>query len=262
MIVPVASAVPAAAGPVAAAPQAAATAPAYDATIKITEHGIPHVSSDTFEGMAYGAGWATMSAATCNLMDTLLTARGLRSKYDGPDATYRDSVGGSGSNLEWDTLVTDLRDRQVVENLLADPVAGPSDRAEAMVVAETAGDQRLAERQRDHRPGVRGQGVDQARRHDDRRLVRLLPRPADLLDDPAAAGRSPARRRRRREGRDPSLQPSREELAGRTSAPDEARVRLERHRGRRQATRRQDAACCSATRTSRGWAATGSPRCT
>ncbi|WP_243057213.1 penicillin acylase family protein [Nocardioides sp. SR21] len=125
----------------AASPRAAATtvqAPAYDVTIKITEHGIPHITSDTFEGMAYGAGWATMSAATCNLMDTLLTARGLRSKYLGADATFQDNVGGSGTNLQWDTLVTDLHDRQVVEKLLANKVTGPTDRAKAMVVAETA----------------------------------------------------------------------------------------------------------------------------
>ncbi|GAA4367694.1 penicillin acylase family protein [Nocardioides caricicola] len=135
MLVPAASAM---AAPQTAAPAKSAAAPAYDVTIEITEHGIPHITSDTFEGMAYGAGWATMSAATCNLMDTILTARGERSKYLGPEATYEDNVGGKGTNLQWDTLVTDLHDRQVVEKLLEDEVAGPTDRAEAMVVAETA----------------------------------------------------------------------------------------------------------------------------
>jgi acyl-homoserine-lactone acylase len=138
MLVPAAATVaaPQVASPRAAGP--AAKAPAYDVTIKITEHGIPHITSDTFAGMAYGAGWATTAAATCNLMDTLLTARGLRSKYLGPDASYQDNVGGSGTNLQWDTLVTDLHDRHVVEKLLENEVAGPTDRAKAMVVAETA----------------------------------------------------------------------------------------------------------------------------
>lgn len=122
-----------------AATPPAAKAPAYDVTIRITEHGIPHIRSNTLPGMAYGAGWITTAEATCNLMDTLLTARGQRSLYEGPDATYKDNVGGAATNLEWDTLVTDLRDRRVVERLLADPVAGPSGRAKAMVVAETAG---------------------------------------------------------------------------------------------------------------------------
>ena len=112
---------------------------AYDVTIRITEHGIPHIRSTTFPGMAYGAGWITTAEATCNLMETLLTARGERSLYLGPDARYQDNVGGSATNLEWDTLVRDLHDRQVVENLLDDPVAGPTARAKAMVVAETSG---------------------------------------------------------------------------------------------------------------------------
>ena len=116
----------------------ATRAPAYDVTIRITEHGIPHIRSNTLPGMAYGAGWITTAEATCNLMDTLLTARGERSLYEGPDVTYKDNVGGSATNLEWDTLVTDLHDRGVVEDLLDDPVAGPSPRAKAMVVAETA----------------------------------------------------------------------------------------------------------------------------
>ena len=111
----------------------------YDATVRITEHGIPHVRATTFPGMAYGAGWATTAAATCNLMETLLTARGQRSEYLGPDAKYQDNVGGSATNLEWDTLVTDMHDRKVVEKLLRDPVAGPTERAKAMVTAEAAG---------------------------------------------------------------------------------------------------------------------------
>lgn len=130
------------AGAADAAPTAATTAPSartYDATIKITEHGIPHIKADTYPDLAYGAGWATTAAATCTLMDTLLTARGERSLYLGPDATYNDRVGGSGTNLQWDTLVTDMHDRQVVETLLKDPVAGPSNRAKAMVTAEAAG---------------------------------------------------------------------------------------------------------------------------
>ncbi|HEU5037430.1 MAG TPA: penicillin acylase family protein [Nocardioides sp.] len=122
-----------------AAPPPAHRAAAYDVTIRITEHGIPHITSDTFEGMAYGAGYITTAEATCNLMETLLTARGERSLYLGPDERYQDNVGGSATNLEWDTLVRDLHDRQVVEKLLTDPVAGPTGRAKAMVVAETAG---------------------------------------------------------------------------------------------------------------------------
>ncbi len=123
----------------AAAPAAARRAPAYDVTIRITDHGIPHIRSATFPGMAYGAGYITTAEATCNLMDTLLTARGERSRYLGPDEVYKDNVGGSATNLEWDTLVRDLHARRVVEDLLRDKVAGPTPRAKRMVAAEAAG---------------------------------------------------------------------------------------------------------------------------
>jgi acyl-homoserine-lactone acylase len=111
----------------------------YAAKIRITKHGIPHIEADSFADLGYGSGWATTAAATCNLMDTMLTARGQRSRYLGAEATYNDRVGGSGTNLQWDTLVTDLHNRRVVEKLLQDEVAGPSRRAKAMVRAEAAG---------------------------------------------------------------------------------------------------------------------------
>jgi acyl-homoserine-lactone acylase len=144
LLAPAAPAVVAAASPptAPAAAHAEAKKPAkkkYAAKIRITEHGIPHIEGDTFADLGYGSGWATAAAATCNLMDTVLTARGQRSRHLGADATYDDRVGGSGTNLQWDTLVTDLHDRKVVEKLLDDEVAGPSDRAKAMVRAEAAG---------------------------------------------------------------------------------------------------------------------------
>ncbi len=111
----------------------------YAADIRITKHGIPHIEADSFADLGYGSGWATTAAATCNLMDTMLTARGQRSRYLGADATYNDRVGGVGTNLQWDTLVTDLHNRGVVEGLLKDDVAGPSGRAKGMVRAEAAG---------------------------------------------------------------------------------------------------------------------------
>ena len=141
LVVPVATTA-GAGGTAAAAPTktaAARTDSPYQATIKITKHGIPHIEADNFADLGYGAGWATTAAVTCTLMDTLLTARGERSLYLGPEASYSDRVGGSGTNLQWDTLVTDLHDRQVVEGLLADPKAGPSARATSMVTAEAAG---------------------------------------------------------------------------------------------------------------------------
>ena len=79
---------PADAGPT---PRAAA-APSYNATIRITQHGIPHIVADDWGSLGYGSGYATASSSICNLADTLLTGRGERSKYLGPDARYDDQV--------------------------------------------------------------------------------------------------------------------------------------------------------------------------
>ncbi|MFW6867475.1 penicillin acylase family protein [Nocardioides sp. CPCC 206347] len=120
-----------------AAPDVVA-APSYDATVKITEHGIPHISASDWGSLGYGSGYATARSSICNLADTVLTGRGQRSKYLGGSARYLDGVSLDASNLQVDAFVTDLHNRKVVETLLASP-AGPSARARAMVTGYTAG---------------------------------------------------------------------------------------------------------------------------
>ncbi|KAA1418851.1 acylase [Nocardioides humilatus] len=139
LVVPLlATTAPADAGPAPRPSQAAADPSAYDATVRITEHGIPHITADDWGSLGYGSGYAVAASSICNLADTLLTARGQRSKYLGPDARYDDRVSMRASNLEVDALVTDLRNRHVVEDLLASP-AGPSARAKEMVEGYVAG---------------------------------------------------------------------------------------------------------------------------
>ncbi|GAA4810806.1 penicillin acylase family protein [Nocardioides caeni] len=116
----------------------AAAASTYDATIRITTHGIPHVVADDWGSLGYGSGYAMASSSICNLADTVLTARGQRSRYLGGDGRYADGVSMDASNLQVDAFVTDLRNRKVVETLLASP-AGPTARAKAMVKGYTAG---------------------------------------------------------------------------------------------------------------------------
>ena len=64
----------------------------------------------------------------------MLTARGERSRFLGADARYADHVTLDATNLQSDTLFSDIRNRRVVEKLLADPVAGPGRQTRAMVV--------------------------------------------------------------------------------------------------------------------------------
>lgn len=112
--------------------------PPYTAKIRITAHGIPHITAADWGSLGYGSGYATASSSICNLADTVLTARGRRSRELGGDARYRDGVSLDATNLQVDAFVTDLHNRKVVETLLASP-AGPTLRAREMVQGYTAG---------------------------------------------------------------------------------------------------------------------------
>jgi acyl-homoserine-lactone acylase len=129
---------PAGAAPDDPAPSAGPSAGPYRATITRTEHGIPHVVAKDFGSLGFGSGYATAGTSICTLADTLLTARGERSRYLGPDAKYDDQVSMAGTNLQADTLATDIRNRRVVEELLASE-AGPGPEARAMVAGYAAG---------------------------------------------------------------------------------------------------------------------------
>jgi acyl-homoserine-lactone acylase len=103
------------------------------ATITRTRHGIPHIVAHDYESLGFGQGYATAETSICNLADTLLTERGQRSRFLGPRKRYDDQVTLDATNLQTDTLFTDLHDRRVVERLLADPKRGPGRETRAMV---------------------------------------------------------------------------------------------------------------------------------
>src|SRR5689334_12957868 len=118
---------------------ATAAGPTYTATITRTEHGIPHISAEDWGSLGYGSGYAAAQTSTCALADVVLTGRGERSKYLGPDEKFDDGVAINGTNFQIDALVADLHNRKVVEGILADPKAGPSDTAKKMVAGYAAG---------------------------------------------------------------------------------------------------------------------------
>src|SRR3954454_18179593 len=64
----------------------------YSATITRTEHGIPHVVADDWGSLGFGHGYETAGTNLCNLADTLVPARGERSRWFGPDERYEDHV--------------------------------------------------------------------------------------------------------------------------------------------------------------------------
>lgn len=104
----------------------------YRARVTRTKHGIPHIVAKDWGSLGFGQGYATAEVAICNLLDTLITGRGQRSRWFGPNARYNDLVSVDASNLESDLLFTDLRNRRVVEKLFKDPERGPGPEARAI----------------------------------------------------------------------------------------------------------------------------------
>ena len=67
--------------------------PAYEATIRRTAHGIPHIQAKDFGGLGYGQGYAFAKDHVCILADQILKVRGERARYlgQGPQQFYAGS---------------------------------------------------------------------------------------------------------------------------------------------------------------------------
>ena len=110
-----------------AAPAASAVAQEYDATVRRTAYGIPHITASDFGGIGYGYGYAFAQDNLCVMADQYVTVRGERSKFFGPDGTWQ--LRGNGStnkNLESDFFYKRIIKRQTIEKLMNQaPPNGP-----------------------------------------------------------------------------------------------------------------------------------------
>ena len=165
-------AAPTAGAPVATATSASLLRPADGvprATITRTSYDIPHIVANDYTSLGYGEGYATAQTSICNLADTVMTARGERSRWLGPGKRYDDGVTLDATNLQTDTLFTDIANRGVVDRLLADPKAGPGEETRALVRGYAAGINRYLRRiggiEPRHRPVVPRPRLRPARRH-------------------------------------------------------------------------------------------------
>lgn len=70
----------------AAAAQASAAPPQFSAQLARTSHGVVHVRADNFRGLGYGLSYAYAQDNLCMFADSLLTVRGERSLFFGPEA--------------------------------------------------------------------------------------------------------------------------------------------------------------------------------
>jgi acyl-homoserine-lactone acylase len=60
--------------------------PGYQAELRTTTYGVPHVRADDFASLGWGVAQAYLRQNFCLLADQIVTARGERSKFHGPDA--------------------------------------------------------------------------------------------------------------------------------------------------------------------------------
>ena len=92
-----------------------------------------------YGSLGYGEGYATAETSICNLVDTVLTARGERSRFLGPDARYADHVTLDATNLQSDTLFSDIRNRGWSRSCWPTRCAAPGRQTRAMVKGYAAG---------------------------------------------------------------------------------------------------------------------------
>ncbi|MEA2375890.1 MAG: acyl-homoserine-lactone acylase [Thermoleophilaceae bacterium] len=96
-------------------------------TIRRGAHGIPNIQSKTWEGMGYGYGYAFAQDNICPMADDYVTVRAERSRFFGPDETYKQRGNGTTpNNLNSDFFYQRVINTHLVEKLVAKaPPAGP-----------------------------------------------------------------------------------------------------------------------------------------
>lgn len=84
----------------------------YDATIRITSYGIPHIKADDFGSIGYGIGYMEARDDLCVLANDYLTISGQRAQYLGRDGGYTIPANQSyannvNSDFFWKSILTD-----------------------------------------------------------------------------------------------------------------------------------------------------------
>lgn len=80
----------------------------YEATIRRTTDGVPHITADDDRSLAFGQGYASAEDRSCDLADQVIKIRGERSRWFGPGEDDRNIT----SDFGWLALGIDARARQ------------------------------------------------------------------------------------------------------------------------------------------------------
>src|SRR3954464_2481480 len=104
-----------------------ALAAPYEADIQRTEYGLPHIKASSYGSLGFDFGHAFAEDDICTMADTYATVDAARSRYFGPNGTYRSRGNASEpDNLDSDFFWQKIIDSGVVEDLMArKPPLGP-----------------------------------------------------------------------------------------------------------------------------------------
>src|SRR5215471_1624985 len=112
----------------------------YFAEIRRTQYGIPHILAHDYGGLGYGYGYAFAQDDLCVMADRVVSLRGERSRFFGPNAASDDMLGPPATNLASDVYYRGIRKPGIVQRLLAQPAPlGPTAQARQLVDGYVAG---------------------------------------------------------------------------------------------------------------------------
>lgn len=111
----------------------------HSVRISRTEYGVPHILAQDFDGLGYGYGYAFAQDNVCELADHVVTLRGERSRFFGPDGEPGEGE-EDGSNLASDTYYSGQLRAGTVRRLLDQKAPlGPTAELRRMVEGYAAG---------------------------------------------------------------------------------------------------------------------------
>lgn len=112
----------------------------YEAKVRETAYGIPHVKAKSWGSGGYGVGYAFAKQNLCTFANDIVTLRARRSQLFGPDGETPESATAAVNNVDSDLFWRWIIDSHKVEDMLgAKGVNGPSKAARKLVRGYAAG---------------------------------------------------------------------------------------------------------------------------
>ena len=136
------------------------------AKVQTTKYGVPHVTAGSWKSLAFGYGYVFARDNICTIADSYVTVAGERSRYFGPDASWRFSGNGAVyNNLDSDFYFGRINQSGIIEDLISrDPPEGPLPAIQKGVEGYVKGYNRyLARTGVDDLPDPRCRGADWVR---------------------------------------------------------------------------------------------------